>query len=115
MQIIALPLSRVRLPAPSRFTTRLPHFVALMKPRVMLLAVFTAPVGLMIAPGHLDPLLGFVAILAIAAGAGPSTIWRWYTHENRLPKPIELSPGVRGWTEEQLEEIFAQRRETADA
>ena len=38
------------------------------KPRVMSLAVFNALVGLLIAPGHLDPLLGAVAILAIAAG-----------------------------------------------
>jgi heme O synthase-like polyprenyltransferase len=58
---------------------RLPDFVTLMKPRVMALAVFTALVGLMIAPGHLDPLLGSVAILAIAAGAGAAGILNmWY-------------------------------------
>jgi len=33
-------------------------------------ALFTALDGLMIAPTRLDPLLGFIAILAIAAGAG---------------------------------------------
>jgi protoheme IX farnesyltransferase len=50
-----------------------------MKPRVMLLAVFTAFVGLMIAPGRLDPLLGSAAILAIAAGAGASGVLNmWY-------------------------------------
>jgi protoheme IX farnesyltransferase len=59
--------------------SRVPDFVALMKPRVMLLAVFTALVGLMIAPGHLDPLLGSVAILAIAAGAGAAGVLNmWY-------------------------------------
>ena len=63
-------LPRVQLPAQSRLTTRVPHFMALMKPRVMLLAVFTALVGLMIAPGNLDPFLGSIAILTIAAGAG---------------------------------------------
>jgi heme o synthase len=63
-------LSRVQLPAQSRFTTRLPDFIALMKPRVMLLAVFTAFVGLIIAPGDLDPILASIAILTIAAGAG---------------------------------------------
>jgi heme o synthase len=36
--------------------------------------VFTALVGLMIAPVHLDPLLGVVAILAIAAGAGAAGV-----------------------------------------
>ena len=53
-----------------RFAARIPAFVALMKPRVMSLAVFTGFVGLAIAPSHLDPPLGSVAIIAIAAGAG---------------------------------------------
>jgi hypothetical protein len=39
--------------------------VALMKPRVMSLVVFTALVGLLVAPGRLDPLIGFVALLCI--------------------------------------------------
>jgi protoheme IX farnesyltransferase len=43
------------------------------------LAVFTALVGLTIAPGHLEPLLGSVAILAIAAGAGAAGVLNmWY-------------------------------------
>jgi len=45
-------------------------YVALTKPRVMLLVVFTAFVGLMVAPGGIDPLAGAVAVLCIAAGAG---------------------------------------------
>jgi protoheme IX farnesyltransferase len=45
-------------------------YVALMKPRVMSLVVFTALVGLMVAPGHLHPVLGFAALLSIAIGAG---------------------------------------------
>src|SRR6185436_10484390 len=50
-----------------------------MKPRVMSLTVFTALVGLMIAPGHLDPLLGSIAILSIAAGAGAAAVLNmWY-------------------------------------
>jgi protoheme IX farnesyltransferase len=50
-----------------------------MKPRVMSLAVFTALVGLMIAPTRLDPLLGSLAILAIAAGAGAAGVLNmWY-------------------------------------
>jgi heme o synthase len=58
---------------------RLPHFITLMKPRVMVLAVFTALVGLMIAPVRLDPLPGFIAILAIAAGAGAAGVLNmWY-------------------------------------
>jgi heme o synthase len=45
-------------------------YVALMKPRVMSLVVFTALVGLMVAPEHLHPVLGFAALLCIAVGAG---------------------------------------------
>ena len=53
--------------------------VALMKPRVMSLVVFTALVGLLVAPGHLDPLIGFVALLCIAAGAGAAgALNMWY-------------------------------------
>src|SRR4051794_28906510 len=79
MKTTAIPVSRLQLPTPSRLTARLPDFVTLMKPRVMVLAVFTALVGLMIAPGHLDPLLGSVAILAIAAGAGAAGVLNmWY-------------------------------------
>ncbi len=44
----------------------------LLKPRVMSLVVFTALVGMLIAPGHVDPVLGFSAILCIAIGAGAS-------------------------------------------
>ena len=45
----------------------------------MSLTVFTALVGLMIAPGHLDPLLGSIAILSIAAGAGAAAVLNmWY-------------------------------------
>ena len=42
---------------------RLSDFVTLMKPRVMMLAVFTALVGLTSAPRELDPLHAFVAVL----------------------------------------------------
>src|ERR1700752_2046504 len=79
MEIAALPLSRLQLITQSPFAIRLSAFLALMKPRVMLLAVFTAVVGLVIAPGHLDPLLGFIAVVAIAAGAGAAGVLNmWY-------------------------------------
>ncbi len=47
-------------------------FWALTKPRVMSLVVFTALCGLLAAPGHIHPLIGFTAILCIALGAGAS-------------------------------------------
>jgi heme o synthase len=45
-------------------------YVALLKPRVMSLVVFTALVGLVRAHGGIHPLLGFAALLSIAIGAG---------------------------------------------
>jgi protoheme IX farnesyltransferase len=58
---------------------RLPDFIALTKPRVMMLAVFTALVGLSRAPVRLDPLSTFVAVLAIAAGAAAAGVLNmWY-------------------------------------
>jgi protoheme IX farnesyltransferase len=54
-------------------------YVALMKPRVMSLVVFTALVGLVVAPGHLHPVLGFAALLCIAVGAGAAgTLNMWF-------------------------------------
>ena len=54
-------------------------FVALTKPRVMMLAVFTALVGLSSAPVRLDPLTTLATVLAIAAGAGAAGVLNmWY-------------------------------------
>jgi protoheme IX farnesyltransferase len=54
-------------------------YIALMKPRVMSLVVFTALVGLVVAPGHLHPVLGFTALLCIAVGAGAAgALNMWY-------------------------------------
>jgi protoheme IX farnesyltransferase len=79
MNSAAIPISRVQLPAWRRLQARVPDFVALTKPRVMMLAVFTGLVGLAIAPSHLDPLLASIAILAIAAGAGAAGVLNmWY-------------------------------------
>jgi heme o synthase len=47
-------------------------FVQLLKPRVMSLVVFTAMVGLLVAPVRLHPVEAFTAILFIALGAGAS-------------------------------------------
>ncbi len=54
-------------------------YVALLKPRVMSLVVFTALVGLLVAPVDVHPLIGFAAILFIAIGAGASgALNMWY-------------------------------------
>ncbi len=54
-------------------------YVALMKPRVMSLVVFTALVGLLVAPVALHPFVSASAILFIALGAGASgALNMWY-------------------------------------
>jgi protoheme IX farnesyltransferase len=54
-------------------------YLALMKPRVMSLVVFTALVGLAVAPGHVHPVIGFTALLCIAVGAGAAGVLNmWY-------------------------------------
>jgi len=54
-------------------------YLALMKPRVMSLVVFTALVGLMLAPGHVHPVIGLTALICIAVGAGASgALNMWY-------------------------------------
>jgi protoheme IX farnesyltransferase len=67
------PVSSVPMPAEWR------DFVALTKPRVMTLVVFTGLCGLLVAPGHIAPILGFTAILCIALGAGAAgALNQWY-------------------------------------
>jgi protoheme IX farnesyltransferase len=57
-------------------------YLALLKPRVMSLVVFTALVGMVAAPGTLHPALALIALLAIAAGAGASgALNMWYDAE----------------------------------
>ena len=54
-------------------------YIALMKPRVMSLVVFTAFVGLAIAPGHLHPVIAATALICIAVGAGAAgALNMWY-------------------------------------
>ena len=54
-------------------------YIALLKPRVMSLVIFTALVGLMMAPVHVHPVLAFTSILCIAVGAGAAgALNMWY-------------------------------------
>jgi protoheme IX farnesyltransferase len=78
-------------------------WLALLKPRVMSLVVFTGAIGLVIAPGHINPVLGAVAVLCIALGAGAAgAINMWYDRdidavmERTLGRPIpagKIEPG----------------------
>ena len=78
-------------------------YIALLKPRVMSLVIFTALVGLAVAPGHLHPVTAFTALLCIAVGAGGSgALNMWYdadidaimTRTSRRPVPMgSVKPG----------------------
>ena len=54
-------------------------YFELLKPRVMSLVVFTAFAGMVLAPGHINPVIGLISILCIAVGAGASgALNMWY-------------------------------------
>ena len=73
-------------------------FFALLKPRVMSLVIFTALVGIVAAPGTIHPWMGFVALLAIAVGAGASgALNMWYDADiDALMKRTASRPVPRG-------------------
>ena len=57
-------------------------WIALLKPRVMSLVVYSGVIGMVVAPGHLHPVLALTAILCIAVGAGAcGAINMWYDRD----------------------------------
>jgi protoheme IX farnesyltransferase len=78
-------------------------YIALLKPRVMSLVVFTALTGLAVAPGAIHPVTAFTALLCIAVGAGASgALNMWFdadidakmTRTARRPVPMgRVKPG----------------------
>jgi protoheme IX farnesyltransferase len=69
-------------------------FLALTKPRVMTLVVFTGLAGLLVAPVQLPAVLGFTAILCIALGAGAAAalnMW-WEADIDALMKRTASRP-----------------------
>jgi protoheme IX farnesyltransferase len=63
-------------------TSSAADWMALLKPRVMTLVVFTGWIGLMLAPGRLHPVLAVAAVLCIAVGAGAAgAINMWYDRD----------------------------------
>ncbi|MFI5409644.1 heme o synthase [Kaistia sp. UC242_56] len=73
-------------------------YLALLKPRVMSLVVFTALVGMVMAPGGIHPVLGFTALLCIAIGAGASgALNMWYDADiDRVMKRTQSRPIPKG-------------------
>jgi protoheme IX farnesyltransferase len=69
-------------------------YIALLKPRVMSLVVFTALVGLIVAPVPVHPFIAFVGILCIAVGGGASAalnMW-WDADIDRIMKRTSNRP-----------------------
>lgn len=62
--------------------SRVRDFIALLKPRVMSLVVFTAWCGLLLAPGDIHPFIAFIAVMAVALGSGAAgAINMWYDRD----------------------------------
>jgi protoheme IX farnesyltransferase len=62
--------------------SELRDWFTLLKPRVLTLVVFTGLIGLLVAPGHLNPVLAFIAILAITVAAGAAgAINMWFDRD----------------------------------
>jgi heme o synthase len=57
-------------------------WIALLKPRVLSLVVFSGAIGMLVAPGHLNPVLAFTAVLCITVAAGAcGAINMWYDRD----------------------------------
>ena len=75
----ALPSEKVMIDSE---VSDLKDWITLLKPRVLSLVVFSGLVGLLVAPGHLHPVLAFTAVLAIAVAAGAAgAINMWYDRD----------------------------------
>ncbi|MCK8783214.1 heme o synthase [Roseomonas sp. NAR14] len=76
------PLPFVPAPDTAADLSEVGDWIALLKPRVMTLVVFTGAIGLLLAPARLHPVLALTAILCIAVGAGAAgAINMWYDRD----------------------------------
>ncbi len=75
----------IKLTEKEQFITKdssIKDYIALLKPRVMSLVIFTAIAGMVIAPGHIHPFIGFLATLFTALGAGAAgCLNMWYDRD----------------------------------
>ena len=64
------------------YNSTISDYFTLMKPRVMSLVVFTAIVGMVIAPGTINPIIAIISILCITIGSGASgALNMWYDRD----------------------------------
>jgi protoheme IX farnesyltransferase len=74
--------TRTALAASGADFSEVRDWIALLKPRVVFLVVFTGLVGMLVAPVPIHPALGFAAILCIAVAAGAAgAINMWYDRD----------------------------------
>ena len=67
---------------PAASTSKISDYISLLKPRVMSLVVFSGLCGMLAAPGTINPLLGAIALLALAVGAGAAGAMNmWYDRD----------------------------------
>lgn len=80
------------------YESTIKDYIALMKPRVMSLVVFTSFCGLVLAPGHIHLVIAFTAILCITMGAGSAAaINMWYDRDiDSIMKRTQQRPIVTG-------------------
>ena len=73
-------------------------YITLMKPRVMSLVIFSGIASMIMAPGHIHPLLGFITILCIIAGHGAAAALNmWYDRDiDAIMKRTQKRPIVTG-------------------
>lgn len=77
-------VARASLPAEevADYRFRVADYGVILKPNVMSLVVFTALVGLLLAPGHIDAITAFIAVTCIALGAGGAgAVNMWYDRD----------------------------------
>jgi len=74
--------------------SQIKDYIALLKPRVMSLVVFTGLVGIFLAPGDIHPFIGFIATFCIALGSGAAgAINMWYERDvDALMKRTQKRP-----------------------
>jgi protoheme IX farnesyltransferase len=70
MSLVREESPRLGVASPADYAAGPKEFFSLLKPRVMSLVVLTALAGMLIAPGHVHPIIGFASLLAISIGAG---------------------------------------------
>jgi protoheme IX farnesyltransferase len=82
MSSTTLPATSTGLSATGSDLSEVRDWIALLKPRVLTLVVFTGLVGLLVAPGSIHPVLGLTAVLCITLGAGAAgALNMWYDRD----------------------------------